>query len=93
MIEALKATIRGTELASLCIESVDYHDVRHAVCTNTLQALKNDEAAAGDRTNDDPQNALNKKATPHTHRTAEIHLLSGVGLAKTGVLNGDIGPF
>lgn len=101
MIEGLKITIAGAELAELCLKRVKFHDDRRAFYEQQKQALPDIDENVPSMSNvsSRPQDMMQERIK--THRTeademrfiaahiniAETYLLGREDLAKLGVIS------
>ena len=72
MIEGLKVTIVGEELAQLCMCRADYHRERSEKYTQQIEAMKKDRIEGMNYTNGDPIKSLEDRRATHDSEYGEL---------------------
>lgn len=76
MIEGLKVTISGTELADLCGQRADHHAERERVYAEQIASMESAKIEGMQYTGGDPVKALADKRAQHASEAAEMRFIS-----------------
>ena len=76
MIEGLKVTVGGIELAALCIKRAEHHEARAKQYAETLENMQRAEIEAAPYTNGDPKRTVKEKQEQHENEAAEMRFIA-----------------